>query len=319
VNLNQSIFYLIGNFSEDPDLYPGIGGVAGKLAYFWKFDNGPVHVNITSPNSPVATFTSIVEGVYIFSLRVYDGQLFDINGPSLVRYTLVNIAPVVSFGQYPYNPVLLGQTVILNATGLVYDPDNSPSPLQLKWQLLAGPDIPGNTINNDDQYVANFTPNVTGYYSVRLYAYDGSKTGIGNYVIIVNDVQQQDVPTDGPTDFPTQAFPPAFLPQAPDVLIPSAGPSSSPTSSPTVPVTVPTIPTAPTPPTGVPTILPSSIPTTLPPVVATTINYYQNGIGAIVLAIILSITVPVVICLLICGTPCRYSARNRYSNKKRKV
>jgi hypothetical protein len=322
IDLNQGGALLYGDGSYDPDLYPGVNGVAGNLAYFWSFVNGPVFVAINNSNEAIASFNTTVEGVYIFNLMVFDGQSFNVNSPTIVRVTLINIAPVVNLGQYPFNPVFLGNTVILNATGLVFDPDNSPAPLQLSWQLLSGPDIPGG-IQNSDQFVASFVPNVTGWYLMRLYAYDGSKTSIGIYTVQVVDQTSQAItttPTDSPTITPTVnpttaahiTFPPSipsptFQPptlQPTDANIPTSLNTNNPTNQST--------PISQQPPTSSPTQGGNQ----------PFINafYGSNNTVGLVLGITLILGLVLLICMIFCLMPCgspRTGPRsNKYSNNK---
>ncbi|WP_395340716.1 PKD domain-containing protein [Ningiella sp. W23] len=173
---------LDGTGSFDPDSGPD------TLSYQWSFVSVPSSSSITADDiveltSALTSFNPDVAGVYMVSLRVFDGELED-QATLNVIVNALNIAPVADAGED--QSVALGDSVNLSGEGSM-DPDSGPAPLTYLWQFISLPstsDLDSSAITSDGS-LASFTPDAAGTYEVSLRVSDSEADDVDTVLITV--------------------------------------------------------------------------------------------------------------------------------------
>jgi hypothetical protein len=187
---------LDGTASNDPD------GKPQPLSYRWSFDAVPEESQLTDDDiinrdQAVAAFTPDVDGMYILSLTVSDGDATSTDTAEINAVT-ENVAPTANAG--PDITVTLGQTSYLDGSAS-NDPDAGPSALTYHWRFVsvpAGSSMGNADISSADTATPSFTPDVTGTYVLELSVSDGEDIGYDNAAVTVNPlVKPGDLDGDG--------------------------------------------------------------------------------------------------------------------------
>ena len=135
----------------------GSGGDAdgNVVSYSWTKISGPTAYNIVNPASPVTDISMLVQGVYLFELKVTDNK--GATGKDTVRVTvktIVNIPPIANAG--PDQTITL-PTDSTTLTGKGMDADGSIN--KVYWKEISGPAI--SSISIADSAITNVR-NLTG-------------------------------------------------------------------------------------------------------------------------------------------------------------
>jgi beta propeller repeat protein len=154
---------LDGTDSWDPDGDPIVG-------YSWAIDLAPggSMAELIGADTDKPTLTPDIEGSYVISLVVYDGE--DWSAPDWVTVVAEtpNLPPVAFAGDD--QQVIVGETVYLSGSG--YDPEGKPI-VGWHWSIKSGP--LGYTAHLDDpnSRTPTFVPDVIGDYGLGLIVFDG--------------------------------------------------------------------------------------------------------------------------------------------------
>jgi len=178
---------LDGQASSDPDAGPS------PLAFRWFFVVVPLgstltDANITGAATALASFAPDVAGAFRVGLEADDGADTD-QDEVLVTAALPNVAPNAGAGSDIV--VQLGrpaQTATLNGTAS-NDPDNGPSPLSFLWTFVNVPPLSAITdaaLLNAATATPSFTPDVTGFYLLRLDVSDSDLTDMDQVQVKAN-------------------------------------------------------------------------------------------------------------------------------------
>ena len=177
-----------GDVNVDVGMPAAVDGSASSdsdgdlLIFSWRFVSVPplsaiTDADLSGANTPMAQFTPDVAGNYELELEVFDGEFADTD-TVVVQADDVNVAPNADAGMD--QNVEVGQAVTLDGTGS-NDPDNGPSPLTFQWtfdSLPLGSTLTDASINNANQAVASFTPDVPGDFVVVLEVFDGDSASM---------------------------------------------------------------------------------------------------------------------------------------------
>lgn len=174
---------LDGTASNDPD------GKPQPLSYLWSFDAVPeeselADEDIANRDQAAAGFTPDVDGMYILSLTVSDGDATSTDTVEITAKT-ENLAPNANAG--PDMTVTLGQTAYLDGSAS-NDPDAGPSVLTYHWRFVsvpAGSSLTNNSIRNSATATPSFTPDIPGTYVLELSVNDGEDNGYDNVAVTV--------------------------------------------------------------------------------------------------------------------------------------
>jgi hypothetical protein len=179
--LTGGTVYLNGSISNDPDNRPW------PLFYLWSVDSIPsgsflTNNNIINRNKVSASFIPDVNGSYILSLTVSDGELSSVDTVNIDAATQ-NVPPNANAG--PDITIYLGQTATLDGSES-NDPDNGPSPLRYSCSFVALPN--GSQLRNEDiigikTISPYFTPDVSGTYVLELMVDDGQNYAFDNVAV----------------------------------------------------------------------------------------------------------------------------------------
>ena len=154
-----------GSFDIDDD----------PLDFTWTLLDQPAQssANLSGADTDAASFTVDRAGDYEIELVVNDGE-FD-SEPDQVTISTANSAPVADAGpDLPADgdPVILpGDSVILDGSGS-FDVDLDP--LGYRWSFTTVPTGSTALIDDDDQPVASFSPDLSGTYIAQLIVNDGT-------------------------------------------------------------------------------------------------------------------------------------------------
>lgn len=185
----NSIVVIDGSGSNDPDNGPS------PLTYSWTFKEKPAESglqdsDIVDANQVQASFIPDVDGNYLITLRVYDGEGSDEDDVVVIASTS-NVKPNADAGKD--QEVALGNKVILevilNGTDS-NDPDNSPAEdLSFSWRFVSVANGSSLTNNADifDVTTATprFRPDVAGSYVLEVEVFDGLDNDFDNVMITV--------------------------------------------------------------------------------------------------------------------------------------
>jgi PKD repeat protein len=161
---------LDGSASSDPN--------GDALTFEWTQADGPAVV-LSDAAAAKPTFVAGVAGVYVFSLRVFDGANW--SKPDQVTVwafdTTTNKPPAAAAG--PDQDAKVGDTVTLDGSGST-DPDGDP--LTYQWVQASGPS--NAALSDSTAAKPTFVPDKSGVYRFSLYVNDGKVTGLPDSVDI---------------------------------------------------------------------------------------------------------------------------------------
>lgn len=171
--LTGTLVTLDGSSSFDPN--------GDSLVFAWSFTSVPAAstTSLTGANLPMPQFTADVDGVYVVSLVVSDGQDSSAPDSVIIIATSTNTAPVADAG--PNQNVVTGGGVVIDGTGS-FDADGDP--LTYSWNVVSGPPgsvLPGQTAIGP---VISFTTDVDGTYVISLVVNDGQASSAASTVTI---------------------------------------------------------------------------------------------------------------------------------------
>ncbi|MGH8609355.1 MAG: DUF4082 domain-containing protein, partial [Gammaproteobacteria bacterium] len=175
---------LDGRGSTDPDNGPAPPG------FRWSFAALPPgsllsDIDIAGANTALASFTPDFAGDYRISLDVNDGADTG-RDEVLIRAALPNVAPNANAGADLVAQLEASATLDGAASN---DPDSGPAPLSFQWTFASIP--PGSGLTDADLSDAttaapSFTPDLAGFYVLRLDVSDGVLTGTDQVMVKAN-------------------------------------------------------------------------------------------------------------------------------------
>ena len=175
---------LDGSGSADPDGDP--------LAFHWSQMEGPEPVVFKGQTSPQVSFTPHTAGIYIFQLRVHDGQSFSAADTTTVSIEDENHAPLAVIGEV--EEMQVGAKVDLDGSSS-YDPDGDP--LNYQWSQTTGPSV-SVSLESEQSPVASFYAVTPGVLAFQLTVDDGVLTSVPAAVeVVVNGANQLPVANAG--------------------------------------------------------------------------------------------------------------------------
>jgi alpha-tubulin suppressor-like RCC1 family protein len=165
---------LDGSASSNP------GG--GTLTYAWTWQSGPATYTITSPAAATTTLTGLVQGTYVFQLKVTNSQG---NSATATVTVTVNAAPVIT----PVANAGSGSTITLPTNSVTVDGSASSNPgggtLTYVWTKQSGPAT--YTITSPTAPTTTITGLVQGTYVFQLKVTNSQgNSAVATVTIIVN-------------------------------------------------------------------------------------------------------------------------------------
>ena len=161
---------LDGSTSFDPD--------GDTITFDWQFVSVPVGSTLTSANiisgtSPIASFTSDVDGIYEITLEVFDDDLSNVAQHMITAVVATNVPPTADAGAN--QNVTTGSYVVIDGT-LSSDSDAQPLSLSYSWtfdSVPVGSALTNIQIADAMSPVAGFNTDVDGDYVLMLEVFDG--------------------------------------------------------------------------------------------------------------------------------------------------
>jgi K319L-like, PKD domain len=169
---------LSGSNSSDADGDP--------LTYSWSFTSMPGGSGATLNNSSIVnpSFTADINGSYILSLTVNDGQVNSTADNMTVSSTTTNSAPVANAGTD--QNVTTGNLVTLNGSN---SSDANGDALTYNWSLVSTPGSSTATLNDNTLVSPSFTADLDGSYTLSLTVNDGQINSAADNVLISSGAQ----------------------------------------------------------------------------------------------------------------------------------
>lgn len=160
-----------GSASSDAD--------GNALSYQWRLVSAPAgsQAQLQDADSVLATITPDVEGDYVVSLTVNDGE-YD-SRPSSTILHRANQAPVANAGTHL--SAQLGQVLHLDGSAST---DGDGDPIEPRWSIVSKPDTSQAQLSDTDTFHPQITPDVSGDYVVQLIVYDGQYLSAASTVTI---------------------------------------------------------------------------------------------------------------------------------------
>jgi hypothetical protein len=161
ITLPVSTATLNGSSSSDPD-----GTISG---YNWSQTSGPSQSSITSPANATTDVTGLVQGVYVFSLKVTDNS--GATSSDVISVTVnapANLPPVANAGSSKSITLPANNTTLDGS--LSSDPDGSIT--SWSWAQISGPGA--STLTNGNTSVVTVANLVAGQYTFELTVTDNS-------------------------------------------------------------------------------------------------------------------------------------------------
>jgi hypothetical protein len=171
-NTNFTTVILNGSASSDADY--------DTLTYAWSLVSKPEgsDVSLTDLTSVTTNFIADIEGDYIFSLTVNDGELTSEADNVTISFSTYNSTPTVNSGsnqtQFDFSEVQL------NGTGNDSDSDL----LTYEWSFKSKPAGSVVYLNDTTSLTSTFIPDVYGDYVLSLIANDGYEDSLEGSVVI---------------------------------------------------------------------------------------------------------------------------------------
>ncbi|GAA6171987.1 hypothetical protein NBRC116592_16570 [Colwellia sp. KU-HH00111] len=171
-NVNFSKITLDGSASSDAD--------HDTLTYAWSLVTKPEgsYASLTDSTNVTIDFMADLEGDYIFSLTVNDGELTSEADNVTISFSTYNSTPTVNSGsnqtQFDFSEVKL------NGTGNDYDSDL----LTYEWSFKSKPAGSVVYLNDKTSLTPTFIPDVYGDYVLSLIANDGYEDSLEGSVVI---------------------------------------------------------------------------------------------------------------------------------------
>lgn len=171
-NTNFTAVILDGSASSDADY--------DTLTYAWSLVSKPEgsDVSLTDLTNVTTNFIADIEGDYIFSLTVNDGELTSEADNVTISFSTYNSTPTVNSGfnqtQFDFSEVQL------NGTGNDYDSDL----LTYEWSFKSKPAGSVVYLNGTTSLTPTFIPDVYGDYVLSLIANDGYENSLEGSVVI---------------------------------------------------------------------------------------------------------------------------------------
>jgi len=171
-NVNFSIITLDGSASSDADY--------DTLTYAWSLVAKPEgsYASLTDSTNVTFDFMADLEGDYIFSLTVNDGELTSEADNVIISFSTYNSTPTVNPGsnqtQFDFTEVQL------NGSGNDFDSDL----LTYEWSFKSKPAGSVVYLNDTTSLTPTFIPDVYGDYVLSLIANDGYEDSLAGSVVI---------------------------------------------------------------------------------------------------------------------------------------
>ncbi len=156
----------------------------GSLTYKWQLMSKPVGsvTEMTNTSSQNGNLHLDKEGDYLISLEVSDHSLTSEPATKLIR-AAINHPPVIQPVAIPDN-VTAGDPISLtvNAT------DAEGAAMTYKWEVTDKPTDANPVFSNSASATTDFTPNIAGWYTLKVNAHDGIQWAeiAHTFIIIVN-------------------------------------------------------------------------------------------------------------------------------------
>lgn len=151
-------------------------------AYYWSQLSGPSVAGISSPNTASTGITSMIQGAYIFQLRVTDNSGDTATDAIQVTIAPANLLPTVSAGPNQIITLPIDSTTI---TAVASDPDGTIA--SIGWSKISGPS--GGTIDSPTELSTHISNMIEGFYLYRIKVVDNSgDSAVSTVQITVNPV-----------------------------------------------------------------------------------------------------------------------------------
>jgi hypothetical protein len=161
-----------GSFDADGD----------PLTYLWTVVSAPAGSTLSGQTATgaVISFVADIDGAYVISLVVNDGQASSAASTVTVTATTINAAPIANAG--PDQTVIESTVVFLDGTG---SSDANSDPLTYSWSLISQPPGSGSILlSNPTSATPSFVPPLAGSYVVSLVVNDGTVDSEADTVVI---------------------------------------------------------------------------------------------------------------------------------------
>jgi uncharacterized protein YjdB len=151
----------------------------GTLTYSWAFKSRPAgsSATISNANNVIATFVPDVQGSYVITLTVNNGQAS--NSADVTVSTTTSPPPVAKAG--PDQTVNVGATVVLNGSGST---SGSGNPLTYAWTLTQVPAGSTAALTGANTVSPTFVADKAGTYKAQLMVNDGVASSAPSTVTI---------------------------------------------------------------------------------------------------------------------------------------
>ena len=141
-----------------------------QLTFLWAIISKPQASNVTLTSSvgPTTTFLPDVDGTYLISLLVDDGNDQSIMDEVVIGSASINSAPIANAG--PDQSVLTGATVLLDGSA---SSDSDQNDLTYQWSIFSLPSGSDSLISDADSVIASLNTDIDGIYELQLRVSDG--------------------------------------------------------------------------------------------------------------------------------------------------